>query len=171
MFINIFLLLIFLICLIYLAIGLRRMEADMSASRRDLERLSRQEAELTGGIGTLEEMIGKEEEILRGIVVELDALKARKEEADVELQAAIDAPKQRIFVIDKSTLIHGKLWEVKVVNDALAKAGAPTAAEWADGRVCLIGSVTDRDARHRTESRYPPGQGYRIVGVERFRRA
>lgn len=173
MLLNIFFLLLFMVCMAYLAAGLRRMESDMAGNRRDLDRLEREERELNGAIGTLQEMIGQEEAKVAEVVGELDRLANQKEEAEVHLQAALDAPRQRLFVLDKATLIHGRLWEVTVANAGLAPAaagGPPTAQEWAAGRICLIGSATDRDARHRTESRFPSSQGYRIMSIERFRR-
>ncbi|WP_119677381.1 hypothetical protein [Indioceanicola profundi] len=174
MLVNIAFLLIFLGCLAYLAVGLRRMESDMAGSRREAERLDRQRGELNGGIGTLLDMIGQEETKLAAILLERDRLADQKEEAEVQLQTALDVPKQRLFVFDKSTLIHGRLWEVTVANPDLtstAGGGSPTAQEWAMGRICLVGSATERDARHRAESRFPSSQGYRIIKVERFRRS
>lgn len=169
---NIFLLLIFLVCLAYLAVGLRRMEADLAAGRRDMNRQNRQQGEINGAVETLQTMIGEEEEKISAIVEELDKLAGQKEQAEVELQAAMEAPKQRLFIFDKVTLVHGKLWEVLVTNDTLIPTGdmAAVAAEWRTGRICLVGSATDRDARHRTESRFPSAQGYRIMAIERFRR-
>ena len=62
-----------------------------------------------------------------------------------------------------------------IFNEQFIRSATPlnmAAAEaWQKGRICLIGASTDRDARHRSESKYPPSMGYRIHRVHRFRRA
>jgi len=167
---NLFFLLVFLVCLALIALMLRRIEMDMRKRAHESRKLDEERDRLSVENEALVGLIQQERDAIARTEQEHRELRSRRDEAEVALKLAQDAPKDRLLVFDRATLVHGRLWEVKVVNDTLIRTAqpVPTAAEWAGGRICLVGATSERDARQRTESRFPPGQGYRILGVERF---
>ncbi len=170
--VNIVLLLVLILSLVQFAVLLRKMEADRVERTRTLSRLEEDHTRMKAvcdGMGTV---MKQAEETLAEANKELDKLKELREVAELELKALEEQPKQRLFVFDKNTIVHAKLWEVTVSNDQLIKAPkpGPTAQEWAAGRICVVGAATDRDARQRVESRFATSLGYRVVGVKRFRK-
>lgn len=175
---NLILLLLFVLSLVQFAAILRRMERDQADRRRAAARLEAEHLALKEACEGVQQQQAQADAAIVEAEAELTRLKELREDADAECKAAQDAPKQRLLLIDRSAIIHQRLWEVALVNDGHARGslrvGPPLppqqAAEWAAGRVCLIGAATERDARHRTETRFPSSQGYRIIGVQRFRR-
>lgn len=170
--VNIVLLLVLILSLVQFAVLLRRMEADKAERTRTLSRLEEDHNRMKAvcdGMGT---MMKQAEDSVAEAQKELDKLKEAREAAELEVKALEEQPKQRLFVLEKGTIVHAKLWEVSVVNDQLIRASkpVPTAQEWAGGRVCVVGAATERDARVRVESRFPVSLGFKITGVRRFRK-
>lgn len=171
--VNIVLLLILILSLVQFAVLLRRMEADKAERTRMLSRLEEDHGRMKAVCDGMGELMKQAGQALTEAGKELERLKDAREVAELELKAQEELPKQRLFVIDKNTIVHAKLWEVTVVNDQFAKVPkpGPTAQEWAAGRICLVGAATDRDARQRVESRFSTALGFRIERVQRFRKS
>lgn len=165
--------LLMLVSIAYAAAVMRKIESDVSQYQRDLRTVEEDHHRLDVACNTLRTLnVQVEEDLARGRA-ELAQLQDAKAEIDAELAALEEMPKQRLFMLDRATLGHGKLWEVTITN-----AGGPgvvlpaeTAMEWANGRVYIIPGTTDRDAKLRADPRFLASMGYRIMKVERFRRA
>ncbi|QJE74115.1 hypothetical protein HHL28_14385 [Aerophototrophica crusticola] len=164
--------LIFLMSVAYAAAVMRRMEGDVVAFQRESRQSEEENQRLEVACTTLRGMLSEAEGEVGRIQGELATVAEAKEKAEVELAAAMNAPKDRLYILDKSSLSHARLWEVATINDmARRHAHAPGwAEEWMQGRTVLVGATTDRDARQRVEMRFPSSQGYRTMKAERFRR-
>lgn len=164
--------LIFLLSVAYAAAVMRRMEGDVVVFQRESRQSDEENQRLEVACSTLRGMLSEAENEVSRVLGELATVAEAKEKAEVELAAAMNAPKDRLYILDRSSLTHARLWEVVTVNDMPRRhAHAPGwAEEWAQGRTVLVGATTDRDARQRVESRFPSSQGYRTIKAERFRR-
>ncbi|HYC02948.1 MAG TPA: hypothetical protein VED40_06625 [Azospirillaceae bacterium] len=172
MLINLALGLVALACLIQAALTWRRMQSDRIARERRMVRLEEDHGRAEAARQAMQEVIDASAATLREIETATDGLRQVRDEAEIELKRLAEAPRQRLFVLDKGTIVHGKLWEVTVANDSFLRVvPAPRPAEeWAIGRVCLFGGATEREARQRAEGRLPPNMGYRVLKLSRFRR-
>jgi hypothetical protein len=172
--INVGLILFLVLAILQVALSLRKMEQDGRQRRVQLVKLEADQERLNRATEDFRYLMERTEKELQQQAQEIEKAKTEREAGDVELKRIQAMPKERLIVADKTTLQHPKLWEVEVVNDQLIRQATPNsmaAAEaWQRGRICLIGASTDRDARHRGESKYPPSLGYRIHRVHRFRR-
>ncbi|HYE48659.1 MAG TPA: hypothetical protein VEB20_03640 [Azospirillaceae bacterium] len=173
MMINIALTVLMIASIIQAGLSIRRMGDDRDSRTRRLMRLEEENGRLEAGCDAMKEMVDKAAAQLREIEEATAELKAVRDEVDLELKRLAEAPRQRLFVHDKAALAHGKLWEVQIANDGFLRQipTTPPAEEWAIGRTCLIGAATDRDARQRADARFPASLGFRILKVDRFRRA
>ncbi|MFC7334656.1 hypothetical protein [Rhodocista pekingensis] len=174
MILNLILLLLFVLALVQFAVTLRRMEGDRADRHRATARLEGEHRALKEVCAEVQQRQAQADAAITEAEAELTRLKELRADAEAELHAAQQMPRQRLHMIDRAGLVHQRLWEVTVVNDGQGslRAGPPPAqaGDWAAGRICLIGAATERDARHRIETRFPSAQGYRIIGVQRFRR-
>lgn len=169
MLIHVGFILLILVSIAYAAAVMRKIESDVSQHQRDLRTVGEEHHQLDVACNTLRDLLAQTGEELARAQAEVVMLADQKAEQEAALQALEQAPKQRLFLVDRAALAQAKLWEVSIVNGT----GAPpaTSVEWAAGRIYLIPGATDRDARYRAEPRFPSGQGYRILKIERFRRA
>lgn len=170
--VNIVLLLVLILSLVQFAVLLRKMETDKVERARTQSRLEEDHSRMKSVVDGMATLMKQAEDSLAEITQDIEKLKDAREAAEVELKALEEKPKQRMFVIDKNTIVHAKLWEVSVMNDQLIKGSKPPPGtqEWAVGRICLIGAATERDARQRVESRFATSLGYKITGLKRFRK-
>jgi uncharacterized protein YgbK (DUF1537 family) len=169
MFIHVGLILLILVSLAYAAAVMRKIEADVAQHQRDMRAVAEEHHQLEVACATLGDLLSQVGDELARAQAEVMRLTDEKAQQEADLAALEEAPKQRLFLVDRATLAQAKLWEVTLVNGN----GAPpsTSLEWAAGRTYLVAGATDRDARYRAEPRFPSGQGYRITKIERFRRA
>lgn len=165
--------LLMLVSIAYAAAVMRKIESDVGQYQRDLRAVEEDHHRLDVACNTLRTLNAQVEEDLTRGRTELAQLQDAKAEVDAELAALEEAPKQRLFMLDRAALGHAKLWEVTVTNAGGSGALLPaeTAMEWANGRVYIIQGTTDRDAKLRADPRFLASMGYRIMKVERFRRA
>lgn len=172
MLIQVGLVLLMLVSVAYAAAVMRKIETDVGQYQRDLRTVEEEHHRLDVACNTLRTLIAQVEDELSKGRASLGELVAAREQVEAEILALAEAPKQRLFMLDRAALAYGRLWEVTVVNAGGSGAPPPseTAVEWANGRTYIIPGTTDRDARSRAEPRFPPSQGYRIMKVERFRR-
>ncbi|MFV3074684.1 hypothetical protein [Niveispirillum fermenti] len=172
MLIQVGLVLLMLVSVAYAAAVMRKIETDVGQYQRDLRTVEEEHHRLDVACNTLRTLIAQVEDELSKGRAGLGELVAAREQVEAEILALAEAPKQRLFMLDRATLAYGRLWEVTVVNAGGTGAPLPseTAVEWANGRTYIIPGTTDRDARYRAEPRFPPSLGYRIMKVERFRR-
>ncbi|MQP64097.1 hypothetical protein GE253_01940 [Niveispirillum sp. SYP-B3756] len=174
MFIHVGLILLILVSITYAAAVLRKIEGDVVQHQRDMRTLEEEHHQLEVACNTLGELLSQVGDELASAQAEVMRLSDEKAQQEAALAALEEAPKQRLFLVDRSTLTQAKLWEVTILNGGAGNGpGVPvaTSMEWAAGRTYLIAGATDRDARYRAEPRFPSGQGYRIAKIERFRRA
>lgn len=174
MFIHVGLILLILVSIAYAAAVLRKIEADVAHHQRDMRTVEEERHQLEVACQTLGDLLSQVGEELASAQAEVMRLADEKAQQEAALAALDQAPKQRLFLVDRATLTQAKLWEVMIVNGGSANGAVPppaTSMEWAAGRTYLIAGATDRDARYRAEPRFPSGQGYRIAKIERFRRA
>lgn len=173
MLLNVGLLLVILVAIAYSAALLRRIQIDVAQHQRDMRQVEQERHHLDGACNTLRGLIAQVEmELARGME-EMASLRETKEGLDAELIAINEMPKQRLLLFDRGTLAQPRLWEVTMARDTgMSAAASPEGGmEWGAGRTYLIAGISDRDVRYRLEPRFPAAQGYRLVTVERFRRA
>lgn len=171
MLLNVGLLLVILVALAYSAALLRRIQIDVAEYQRDMRQVEQERHHLEGACGTLRGLIAQvDAELLRGME-EMAELRETKEGLEAELTAINQMPKQRLLLFDRGTLAQPRLWEVTVARDGVTPISPEEGMEWAAGRTYLIAGISERDVRYRLEPRFPAAQGYRLVTVERFRRA
>ena len=165
--------LLMLVSIAYAAAVMRKIESDVGQYQRDLRTVEEEHHRLDVACNTLRTLNTQVEEELAKGRADLAQLQDAKAQIDAELAALAEAPKQRLFMLDRATLGHGKLWEITVTNASGSASGLPaeTSMEWANGRVYIIPGTTDRDAKMRAEPRFLASMGFRIMKVERFRRA
>jgi hypothetical protein len=169
--INIALLVLLMVLLAKSADVLRRMEIESRARHNQTARLEAEQERLERATDDYRGLVEKVEKDITSQGHELHKLREEREAADEELKRIQAMPKERLLVADRATVANPKLWELEVVNEQAARTGSIIHADaWAKGRICIIGGATERDARHRGESRFPSGLGYRIHRVSRFRR-
>jgi hypothetical protein len=161
--------LLILVSMAYGAAVMRRIEGDVSSFQRESRHLESERHRLEAACKALRDLIQGADADVEKARAELEKVLEIKAEAEANLQRLAEAPKQRLILFDRATLGQGKLWEVSIIHEGTAPDPAH-AQQWAGGRVYLTPGVTDREARHRAEPRFSPAMGYRITGVERFRR-
>lgn len=173
--VNVGLILMLVLAILQVALILRKIEQDNKARRVQTVKLEADQERLNRATEDFRYLMERTERELQQMAQEIEKAKTERDAGDVELKRIQAMPKERIIVADKTTIQHPKLWEVEVVNEQLIRNATPltmaSAEAWQKGRICLIGATTDRDARHRSESKYPPSLGYRIHRVHRYRRA
>lgn len=173
MLIQVGIILVVLVSIAYAAAVMRRIELDVADYQRNLRAVEEDQHKLDVACNTLRGLcnqVGEELAKLRADITELNEARAGVE---AEINALSEATKQRLYMFDRATLGHGKLWEVTITNTGGAESGISTdsAVEWANGRTYIVPGTTDRDAKFRAEPKFLPSLGYRIMKVERFRRA
>lgn len=173
MLIQVGLVLLMLVSIAYAAAVMRRIESDVAEYQRNLRAVEEDQHKLEVACNTLRSLCGQVEGELSKMRADIAELVDARAQIEVEIAALGEAPKQRLFMFDRTTLGHGKLWEVTIAN-----AGGPgtiipadSAVEWANGRTYIVPGTTDRDAKFRAEPKFLQSMGYRIMKVERFRRA
>ncbi|MBJ7416127.1 MAG: hypothetical protein JHC88_11870 [Niveispirillum sp.] len=165
--------LVVLVSIAYAAAVMRRIESDVVQYQRDLRAVEEDQHKLEVACNTLRGLctqVGEEMAKLRADITEVTDARAQLE---AEINALSEAPKQRLYMFDKGTIGHGKLWEVLITNagGSESSVAGDQAVEWANGRTYIVPGTTDRDAKFRAEPKFLPSMGYRIMKVERFRRA
>jgi len=172
MLIQVGLVLVMLASIAYAAAVMRKIEGDVGQYQRDLRLAEEENQRLGVACNTLRTLNAQVDEELAKIRMDIAELAETRAGVETELATLEEAPKQRLFMLDRATLAHGKLWEVTVANAGGAAVALPaeTAMEWANGRTYIVPGTTDRDARFRVEPRFLPSLGYRVTKVERFRR-
>lgn len=173
MLIQVGVILVVMVSIAYAAAVMRRIEGDVAQYQRDLRAVEEDQHKLEVACNTLRGLcnqVGEELGKLRADIAEVTDARAVLE---AEIQALSEAPKQRLYMFDRATIGHGKLWEVVITNTGGAESGiaGDQAMEWANGRTYIVPGTTDRDAKFRAEPRFLPSLGYRIMKIERFRRA
>lgn len=173
MLIQVGVILVVMVSIAYAAAVMRRIEGDVAQYQRDLRAVEEDQHKLEVACNTLRGLcnqVGEELGKLRADIAEVTDARAVLE---AEIQALSEAPKQRLYMFDRATIGHGKLWEVMITNTGGAESGiaGDQAMEWANGRTYIVPGTTDRDAKFRAEPRFLPSLGYRIMKIERFRRA
>lgn len=172
MLIQVGLILLMLVSIAYAAAVMRRIELDVVEYQRNLRAVEEDHHKLDVACNTLRSLCTQVETDVAKIRADITELADSRAQVEAEIMALSEAPKQRLFMFDRATLGHGKLWEVTITN---AGGGAPipadAAVEWANGRTYIVPGTTDRDAKFRAEPKFLPSMGYRIMKVERFRRA
>lgn len=173
MLIQVGVILVVLVSVAYAAAVMRRIEADVAQYQRDLRAVEEDKHKLEVACNTLRDLctqVGEEMAKLRADIAETVDARAHLE---AEINALSEAPKQRLYMFDRATIGHGKLWEVLITNTGGAEGGiaGDQAMEWANGRTYIVPGTTDRDAKFRAEPKFLPSMGYRIMKIERFRRA
>ncbi|OYQ35832.1 hypothetical protein CHU95_06050 [Niveispirillum lacus] len=172
MLIQVGLILLTLVSIAYAAAVMRRIEMDVAEYQRNLRAVEEDQHKLEVACNTLRALCTQVEGDVAKTRSEVTELVDSRAQIEAEIMALSDAPKQRLFMFDRATLGHGKLWEVTITNaGGSAPIPADAAVEWANGRTYIIPGTTDRDAKFRAEPRFLPSMGYRIMKVERFRRA
>lgn len=172
MLIQVGLILLMLVSIAYAAAVMRRIESDVAEYQRNLRAVEEDQHKLEVACNTLRSLCGQVEGELAKIRADVSELTDGRAQIEAEIMALAEAPKQRMFMFDRATLGHGKLWEVTIVNaGGSAAIPADAAVEWANGRTYIVPGTTDRDAKFRAEPKFPSSMGYRIMKVERFRRA
>lgn len=173
MLIQVGVILVVLVSVAYAAAVMRRIEGDVAQYQRDLRAVEEDQHKLQVACNTLHGLcnqVGEEMAKLRADIGEIVNARAHLE---AEINALSEAPKQRLYMFDRATIGHGKLWEVLITNIGGAESGitGDQAMEWANGRTYIVPGTTDRDAKFRAEPKFLPSLGYRIMKIERFRRA
>jgi hypothetical protein len=172
--VNVGLILLLVLAVLQVALILRKMETDSRQRRQQMVKLEADQERLSRATEDFRYLLERTEKELQRVAQEIEKAKTERDAGDAEVKRIQGMPKERLIVADKSTIQHPKLWEVEVTNDQFIRSASGTniaAAEaWQRGRICLIGASTERDARHRGESKYPASLGYRINRVHRFRR-
>lgn len=173
MLIQVGVILVVMVSIAYAAAVMRRIEGDVAQYQRDLRAVEEDQHKLEVACNTLRGLcnqVGEELGKLRADIAEVTDARAQLE---AEIQALSEAPKQRLYMFDRATIGHGKLWEVVITNTGGAESGiaGDQAMEWANGRTYIVPGTTDRDAKFRAEPKFLPSLGYRIMKIERFRRA
>lgn len=173
MLIQVGVILVVMVSIAYAAAVMRRIEGDVAQYQRDLRAVEEDQHKLEVACNTLRGLcnqVGEELGKLRADIAEVTDARAVLE---AEIQALSEAPKQRLYMFDRATIGHGKLWEVVITNTGGAESGiaGDQAMEWANGRTYIVPGTTDRDAKFRAEPKFLPSLGYRIMKIERFRRA
>lgn len=172
MIIHLGLLLLTVVSIVFSSAMLRRIEGDVLDYQRDLRLVEEERQRLDVACETLRGLNAQSQEELARAKVELTRLADERIQAEADLAQANEQQKQRLFMIDRSSLGQTRLWEVTILHEGgTVPPPAVTAMEWTAGRTYLISGATDRDARHRAVSRFPVASGYRVMKVERFRRA
>lgn len=173
MLIQVGMILLMLVSIAYAAAVMRRIEADVIEFQRNLRAVEEDRHKLEVACTTLRTLGAQVDEEHGKIKADLAQLADSRAQVEAELAALADAPKQRLYMFDRSTLGHGKLWEVTITNAGGPESGisADAAVEWANGRTYIVPGTTDRDARFRAEPRFLQSMGFRVMKVERFRRA
>lgn len=165
--------LVVLVSIAYAAAVMRRIETDVGEYQRDLRAVEEDRHKLDVACNTLKGLCNQVGEELAHIRADVTELTHARAQIELEINTLAEAPKQRLYMMDRTTLGHGKLWEVTVTNNGGPDSGIPAdqAMEWGQGRTYIVPGTTDRDAKFRAEPRFSPSLGYRISKVERFRRA
>lgn len=171
MLIQVGLILLMLVSIAYAAAVMRRIESDVAEYQRNLRAVEEDQHKLEVACNTLRSLCGQVEGELAKIRADVTELTDGRAQIEAEIMALAEAPKQRLFMFDRATLGHGKLWEVTIVNAGGSAVASDSAVEWANGRTYIVPGTTDRDAKFRAEPKFLPSMGYRIMQVERFRRA
>ncbi|WP_114394917.1 hypothetical protein [Oleisolibacter albus] len=149
---------------------LRGIEADGRLYQLEHRRSEDEHHRGSVACSTLDSMVAAADRDMLRIRTEMRRTIEERQTAEAELAVIQATPKQRLHLFDKPTLAHAKLWEVTVINTRIESSwNAEALADWAAGRIYLLGAALDRDARHRVESRFPVSQGYRILKIGRFR--
>lgn len=166
------LMLLVLVCVAYGAAVMRKIEQDVAEYQRSLHTVQEEQSRLDVACKTLNTLIHQVQDELDKARQAANQVATAKAEAEAELSALSDAPKQRIYMFDRATLGHAKLWELVVANAENINQSMPPdmGMEWATGRTYILPGTTDRDARSRADPRFPSSLGFRITKVERFRR-
>ncbi len=175
MLIQVGLILLMLVSIAYAAAVMRRIELDVVEYQRNLRAVEEDHHKLDVACNTLRSLCTQVEGEVAKIRADITELADNRAQLEAEIMALSEAPKQRLFMFDRATLGHGKLWEVTITNGSGGGGGAApipadAAVEWANGRTYIIPGTTDRDAKFRAEPKFPPTMGYRIMKIERFRR-
>ena len=165
--------LVVLVSVAYAAAVMRRIEGDVGQYQRDLRAVEEDQHKLDVACNALRTLCNQVGEELAHIRADINELTHARAQIEMEINTLAEAPKQRLYMMDRATLGHGKLWEVTVTNNGGDGSGIPVdqAMEWAQGRTYIVPGTTDRDAKFRAEPRFLPSLGFRITKVERFRRA
>ncbi|WP_029013684.1 hypothetical protein [Niveispirillum irakense] len=172
MIIQLGLFLLIVIAIVFSAALMRRIEGDVMDYQRDLRLVEEERQRLDVACETLRGLNAQSQEELGRAKAELARLADETIQAEADLAQANEQPKQRLFMIDRSSLGQTRLWEVTIAQEGgTAPPSGAVAMDWAAGRTYLISGATDRDARHRAASRFSAASGYRLIKVERFRRA
>lgn len=173
MLIQVGLILLMLVSIAYAAAVMRRIESDVAEYQRNLRAVEEDKHKLEVACNTLRSLCDQVDGELAKVRADIAELVDGRAQAEAEIAALGEAPKQRLFMFDRATLGHGKLWEVTIVNAGGSDTLIPaeSAVEWAGGRTYIVPGTTDRDAKFRAEPKFLQSLGYRIMKVERFRRA
>ncbi|WP_044558544.1 hypothetical protein [Azospirillum sp. B4] len=159
---NIGLIVLLMYSLIQFTLTARSIEDDRRLRERRLGRLEEELGHVTAAANDAKATAEGSAREVATLEEAVAALRVVRAEADAKLRDLQSAPRRRITVPDKAVLVHGRLWEVTVVQ--AANDGDTS------GRLYLFGATTDRDARFRAEQRFPTSLGFRVQKVERFKR-
>lgn len=173
MMIQVGVILVVLVSIAYAAAVMRRIESDVAQYQRDLRAVEEDQHKLEVACNTLRGLCNQVGEELGKLRADISEVMDARAQLEAEINALSEAPKQRLYMFDRATIGHGKLWEVLITNanGAEGGTGSDQAVEWANGRTYIVPGTTDRDAKFRAEPKFLPSMGYRIMKVERFRRA